>query len=267
MVEIFDNIKKIYRFSPACEDLSQYIEFFSESCIEDTAGLAGGRNFQVKMFPSWTPTIWINLGKTYHIELQDKWYRINKDEDILVLRDMTTVRHNQAADYIFTVKFFPGGLEAIFAISQIKLLGRIIPLQEIMDGHLIETVRMAPSFGSRMELLQNDFLTKLNRQRRKDHYLNIVRDSIMAAEDTMQINVGQMAEKMFVTSKTINRYFKQVVGVSPKKYFSSLRSRAALTNFIGDRSNFIPENFGYYDMSHFYKEIIKFTGQRMNTSC
>ena len=72
-----------------------------------------------------------------------------------------------------------------------------------------------------------------------------------------------MAEKMFVSSKTINRYFNRVVGISPKNYFSIMRARTALTAYVNQQSVFIPYDHGYYDMSHFYKDVVKFTGQRL----
>jgi len=72
-----------------------------------------------------------------------------------------------------------------------------------------------------------------------------------------------MAEKMFVSSKTINRYFNRVVGLPPKNYFSILRARNALTAYVNHKQEFTPYDFGYYDMSHFYKEVVNFTGDKL----
>ena len=79
----------------------------------------------------------------------------------------------------------------------------------------------------------------------------------------MQLNTGEIAEKMFVTSKTINRYFHRVVGIPPKNYFSVLRARTALTHYVNHKADFAPYDFGYYDMSHFYKEVVRFTGKKL----
>jgi len=72
MVEIFDNIRKIYRFTAPREELSDKIEFFSESCAESTQLHTRGDPFTVKMFSSWTPTIWINLGPSYELAVNKK---------------------------------------------------------------------------------------------------------------------------------------------------------------------------------------------------
>jgi hypothetical protein len=45
MVEIFDNIRKIYTFSDACPELADHIEFFSESSSEATKRNIAGETF------------------------------------------------------------------------------------------------------------------------------------------------------------------------------------------------------------------------------
>ena len=262
MVEIFDNIRKLYNFSSPCPGLEDYIEFFSESSFEETASHANNKCFTVKMFPSWTPTIWINLGAPYYLVANGNCLPVNTSEDVLVLRDAIVERRNLPSDYIFTVKFFPGGLEAILGINQAKFVNKIIALKDILPAALIQKVKTAGSFEQRMALLQDFFLLQHSKQQKKDHYIHLVKDSIdLYTANRMQYNTSEIAEKMFVSSKSINRYFNNIVGINPKKYFSILRARAALTAYVANKSTFSPADHGYHDMSHFYKEMIKFTGQ------
>ena len=262
MVEIFDNIRQLYNFSAPCPELADYIEFFSESAAEETALYARNKRFTVKMFASWTPTIWINLGTPYELVAGQTCYPVNASDDVLVLRDATMERRNLPSDHIFTVKFFPGGLEAVLGLNQTAFIGRIIALNDILPGLLIHSVKMANSFRERMDLLQDFFLSQHAKQRKKDHYIHLVKDSIdLYANNRMQYNTSEVAERMFITSKTINRYFNNFIGLSPKKYFSILRTRAALTAYLAGKGAFSPCDYGYHDMSHFYKEVIRFTGQ------
>jgi hypothetical protein len=76
MIEIFENIRKIYKFREPCAELVEHIEFFSESCFEATQRHIEGKSFSVKMFPSWTPTFYINLGDPYDISISSKRYHI-----------------------------------------------------------------------------------------------------------------------------------------------------------------------------------------------
>ena len=278
MVEIFDNIKKIYRFSAPCDELADFIEFFSESSVEETARYAANDRFSVKMFPSWTPTFWINLGAPYHLVMGKDCYAIQPEDDILLLRDSIVERHNLPSDYLFSVKFFPGGLEAIFGFNQAKFINKLVPLKTIMPPSLLQRIKGPRSFQQRMTLLQDFFLAHYAKQKRRDHYLHLVKDTIQLYEaGNMRYNTSEIAEKMFLTSKTINRYFNSIVGLSPKKYFSILRARTALTAYVAARDNFLPkvrdtlrpavgttfrpEDYGYYDMSHFYRATAHFTGE------
>ena len=264
MVEIFDNIKKVYHFTPAHPELASFIEWYSESSPEKTEHHTGGGAFSVKMFPSWTPTIWMNLGTSYRLVTREQDQLVAGGEDLLVLRDSITTRYNQPGDHIFTVKFLPGGLESILGINQRQMVGRVVPLQQILPADLIMRVRHAGDFTTRIQLLEGYFLGRRVTVKQKDHYLNLVSECIDAYKaGDMQFNTSQLAAKMFCSSKTINRYFNEAIGLSPKKYFSILRSRAALTAYVADRARFSPTDHGYYDMSHFYRESASFTGSRM----
>jgi len=262
MVEIFENIRKIYTFSPPCAELADHIEFFSESSFEATRQHIAGESFSVKMFPSWTPTFYINLGEPYQIAVGNKHYFIGADEDILILRNSVVERINTPTDNIFTVKFYPGSLEAVLGIKQQTLIDKVINLDKILPQQLLQNIKQQITFAERIELMQNFFL--MNYRKQQDYYLKFVKDTIETYAGTgLQFSNSKLAEKMFTTSKTINRYFNQVVGTSPKNYFSIMRARTALTGYVNPKEQFVPFDYGYYDMSHFYKDVVKFTGQKL----
>lgn len=267
MVEIFDDIRKIYKFSAPCEELKNYIEFFSESSAEKTALHVSAETFSVKMFESWTPTIWFNLGTPYYLAIKNRCYSVKTSGDVLLLRNTIVTRHVLQTDRIFTVKFFPGGIEAVLGFRQVNLVNQIININTIIPKTVIEAIKTAAFFEDRVVLLQNYFISRFQPRWQKDHYIKIVQDLIAGYQaGNFLLNTSQSAEKMFITSKTINRYFNNVVGIGPKKYFSVLRARTALTEYNADKTSFIPSQFGYYDMSHFYKAIKKFTGKSLSDS-
>jgi hypothetical protein len=263
MVEIFENIRKIYTFRQPCAGLANHIEFFSESSVEATRQYIAGESFSVKMFPSWTPTFYINLGEPYKIAVGNKRYFIRADEDILILRNSIVERYNTPTDNIFTVKFYPGSLGAVLNIKQNLLIDKVVSLNKILPVKLLNDIKQLSSFDERVELMQNFLL--LNYKKKQDYYLDFVKDTIDTYADTgLQFNNSELAEKMFTTSKTINRYFNNVIGTSPKNYFSLMRARTALSGYVNSKEQFVPFNYGYYDMSHFYKDVVKFTGQKLS---
>jgi hypothetical protein len=263
MKEIFDPIRKLYEFSAACEELQDHIEFFSESVRENYSEFTGDHDFTVEMFPSWTPTMYINLGSPYQLTLGDKKYNIKTNDDVLILRDTMAIRHNLPGDHIFTIKFHPGGLEGILGISQLSLVDKIIDLKKLLPANLLEKIKSPVSFDERKQLLENFFIEK-SRQKKPDHYLKFIADTIVQYDkNSMQLNINQLAEKQFTTSKTINRYFHRIIGTSPKNYFFLFRARMALTAYMASKKTFDPQVYGYYDWSHFYKDVVRFTGQKL----
>lgn len=266
MVEIFNDIRREHQFAEPCGELTPHIEFFSESMppVENLFGNTLTPGFKsVKMFPSYTPTFWINLGTPYYLSVANQTHLIKANDDILVLRDTRVEKFKQPTDHIFTVKFLPGGLEAILGINQVILIGQVTNLNTILPPAFLKKIKQPMPFEERLALMQN-FLLGCYKGTQNNHYVQFITDCIESYDTAgMQINTSQMAEKMFVTSKTINRYFNKVVGTSPKNYFSIMRTRVALTAYVNQKEVFSPYDFGYYDMSHFYKDVVKFTGQKL----
>ncbi|HVU54545.1 MAG TPA: helix-turn-helix domain-containing protein [Puia sp.] len=262
MTELFDDIRGIYDFKQPCELLKPYVEFISESSPERTGQVVGGAQFAIELFPSWTPTLWFNIGPSYRLTTGHGCYPIPADSDVLVLRDSIISRHNQPDDHLFSVKFHPGGLEAVLGISQTRFIGKIVRLSDILPPRLISQVKQAEHVKQRQALLEDYFLASLARRPKRDHFSQLVADSIgNYVEAGMQPNTTELACRHFVHSRTINRYFHRVIGLSPKRYLGIVRARTALASFIRDKRQFCPMDFGYYDMSHFYKGVREFMGR------
>lgn len=264
MIEIFDNIRKLYRFSSPTECLSPFIEFFSETDLNSARFFIQDQKFTVKLFPSFTPTIWINLGSPYQLYNGNRHHQIDERTDVLVLRSQTIERENAPTDNIFTVKFLPGGFEAIFGISQTKIADHVISLHELVPHHHTDRIKRAPDFAARIKIWE-DYLMERKAKNAESYYLHMVQHSIDTFLNAdMKLSAVQLANELHMGEKSLNRYFNKVVGTGPKNYFNILRARTSITDFLDKRDYFVPESYGYYDMSHFYRDVIKFTGARIS---
>ncbi|WP_337041706.1 helix-turn-helix domain-containing protein [Emticicia sp. 17c] len=264
MVEIFDNIHKIYQYQAPCEELAEYIAFFSESSCSATEKYLAGESFSVKLFPSWTPTIWFNLGSPYKLSIANQHYVVQPNQDVLLLRNTIVERRNLPTDHIFTVKFSAGGFEGIFGIKQGCLGSELIGLSHIIPSSIIQDLKRIDNFEERVMLLQGFFLQIKQRRSWQEHYFKTVQRAIKAYETSnMESRNSEIASEVSATNKTLYRYFNHVVGTTPKNYFSVIRVREALQKYVSHKADFSPYDFGYYDMSHFYKEVIKFTGSKL----
>ena len=72
-----------------------------------------------------------------------------------------------------------------------------------------------------------------------------------------EMSVKELSEKVFWSSRQINRYFNKQFGLSLKVFCSILRFRASLGHIA--QGKFFPE-LDFADQTHFIKEIKKFSG-------
>jgi AraC-like DNA-binding protein len=70
-------------------------------------------------------------------------------------------------------------------------------------------------------------------------------------------NVQELSEKIFWTSRQINRYFNLTFGLSLKEYLNIIRCNQSYKDISNNK--LAPQNT-YFDQSHFIKEIRKYTG-------
>jgi AraC-like DNA-binding protein len=264
MTELFQNTKRLYHFKVPREELKDYIEFYWETCFEKTKQILKGQAFTIKLFKSWTPTFWINLGPAYNLVMGDAVHHIKAAGAIALTRAVTAERLNHPQDHLFTVKFHPGALKHLIGIDQTSLPLGVIALNDLLPQSLVEQLKTAESFEQRIAFVEEYLLQRMSNKKGADHYSKLVTQTIGVYNDNeLKFNVNELALKAFTSSKTITRYFERVIGITPKQYLESVKIRTALPSFLRDRKGFDPADYGYYDKSHFYRSVARFTGERI----
>jgi AraC-like DNA-binding protein len=264
MTEIFDDIRKLYLFRTPCPELAEYIEFFSETSLEATSHHIKEDKFSVKLFPSFTPTIWLNMGAPYQLMNEGKVIRVEKSSDILVLRSTTLERKNLPTDNIFTIKFLPMGFEAIFGISQAEIGDGIVNADEILGADVIRKVKGLQTLTDKSLFLEKFLLEKLQKNFQDKFYVESIKKSIqLFSQFGMESRLNELASQLHLSEKTFYRYFQKAIGTNPKDFFLVTRCREALSFYKKDKNSFSPYDFGYYDFAHFSKEVKRFTGSNL----
>lgn len=260
MTEIFDNIRSFYLFQEPCPDLQAYIEFFSESDASKADLIAQQGVKTIRLFPSFTPTIWLNLGADYKISAGTRVKAVHAKTDVLLLRALTVERRISPKDHIFTIKFHPGAFETIFGLSQAKLANQIVDVGAFLSSSFISKIKKLPSFEEKVFEFEKLFLTKI-RTKSKHTLPNIQLPSLVNTfkESGLNIKNADLAATLCLSEKTFYRHFIQTIGTNPKSFFGMLRAREALTAYKSNKAAFSPYDFGYYDHGHFSKDVLKFT--------
>lgn len=266
MTEIFDDIRKLYLFRTPCLELAEHIEFFSETSLEATSHYIREDKFSVKLFPSFTPTIWLNMGAPYQLLNNGKAIRVERSSDILVLRSTTLERENLPADNIFTIKFLPMGFEAIFGISQAEIGNGIVKADEILGADVIKKVKWLPTLKEKSLFLEKILIEKQEKNFKNKFYLEAIKKSIqLFSQGHMESRLNDLAYQLSVSEKTFYRYFQRAIGTNPKDFFLVTRCREALSVYKKNKNSFSPYDFGYYDSAHFSKEVKRFTGSNLSS--
>jgi AraC-like DNA-binding protein len=150
-----------------------------------------------------------------------------------------------------------------FGIS-LKLLG----VEYLLDKSISKSLKETPTFLiefldikdgdlSNFECFHNKItykITKLlnfNVDPRKEKLFDLIYTSNGA------MTVKELSEKVFWTSRQINRYFNQNFGISLKAYCTILRFKASVID-IKDGNLYPQQNFA--DQAHFIKDINRFSG-------
>ncbi|MCG2612948.1 helix-turn-helix domain-containing protein [Terrimonas sp. NA20] len=265
MIEIFHDIRRLYKFRQPCPELESLVEFYSETSDEHSRHCIGDQPFTVKLFPSYTPTIWINLGAPYHLRNGSDLHFISADQDILLLRDRIVERQNLPSDNIFTVKFNPGALEIIMGVEQRKLVNDVFDANGIIPAELLTRMKKQDSFEQRYQLLESFLLDRFVRNKTETSLLSPVTQAVTSFINSgMKLQTEELAQQLFVSSRTFNRYFHAVTGTNPKSFLASIRARTALTAYKQNRTSFSVYDFGYFDPGHFYKDAFRFTGMKLS---
>lgn len=266
MQEIFDPITSRYKFHTPCTALAPFIEYFWESTFDDHNNAIRADLFTIKLFPSFTPTFLINLGDSYRVVSGEHNYMPGPADDLLVCRNKIVEYRHTRDNKLFGVKFFAGALQSLLNTSLAGTIGKALSLDQLISSSVIKKIKKASCFEERVGIMQQYLLNRCTNAAGDDRQFMFVQKVISEYHSgDMELTNAEIAARLFTTPKTLCRTFTKLLGVPPKSYFFILRARKALTGYVNDTAGFSPLDYGYYDMSHFYKDVIKFTGKKLSS--
>jgi AraC-like DNA-binding protein len=182
------------------------------------------------------------------------------------LRSTLLERNNFSTDNIFTIKFNPLGFESIFGVSQARIGNDIVSASEILPDSIIQKLKEPVGLEEKSLFLEKFFFEKLYKNSSDQFHLQCIKRSIdLFVNSTMDVTLNEIAAQLHISEKTFNRYFYKIVGTNPKRFFSTIRCRLSLTQYKQAPRQFSPYDFGYYDFSHFSKEVKQFTGANLTS--
>jgi AraC-like DNA-binding protein len=179
--------------------------------------------------------------------------KVNSQEWEMVIRGIDTMSDEVSilsGTKMFSIGFKLLAVEYLFkdSIKDILNEGKIITT-EYWQFDEMDLINLE-SFCSKATQIINTIATQTIDTRKKKLF-----EHIYATDGSM--SVKELSEKVFWSSRQINRYFNQTFGISLKTYCNILRFGASFKP-ISEGKIFPEQNFT--DQNHFIKEIKKYAG-------
>jgi AraC-like DNA-binding protein len=165
---------------------------------------------------------------------------------------------------IISARFLPDGLTPFLNVPVSSLENKAVPISEIFydEGkNLEESVIAADENEIRIKLIEKFLLSKLTELKTIDAITKSCVDIIFQSQG--QIGVVELADKMNINRRNMERKFTSLIGISPKQLAKVARLQATLKMLeqkkFTNLTSLAYEN-GYYDQAHFIKDFKEFTG-------
>lgn len=164
----------------------------------------------------------------------------------------------------FNIRFKPEALFILLNLPASELLNRPNNLEEVFGSHFntfflqLEAVK---TVEEKIQLADQFFLKKLSGSKKNNSYLQLASEIIRLQR--CEISVERLSDEVCISSRQLEREFKNKLGISPKTYMRITRINMVqelVTNNPTLNQSQLAYLAGYSDQAHFIKDFKKLTG-------
>jgi AraC-like DNA-binding protein len=166
---------------------------------------------------------------------------------------------------VFGIRFKPEGIYHIFGIPAADIGSDFTDIKNITGRRFrefTEQLKETKSVSDKILLAENYLYQNLSRNRINLYYLNLAAELIRDKKGMLTIE--ELAKKVYISVRQLEREFKQKLGISPKLYMRIARLNE-VNRQIQNGHRFILSDLayssGYTDQAHFIKDFKYFTGE------
>jgi methylphosphotriester-DNA--protein-cysteine methyltransferase len=161
------------------------------------------------------------------------------------------------------VNLKPLGWYKLFKVPAHRFINRTSNLMTLLGDEiyaLIQQLRECKDAKKQMKLLDAFFLELLQQQ---GNYKNLEEAVRLIHEAKGNITVNQLEKEVFITRRTLERYFLEQAGLYPKMYARIVRFNETIKYMEKNQKPnlaYFTNGLGYCDQSHFINEFQHFAG-------
>jgi AraC-like DNA-binding protein len=163
------------------------------------------------------------------------------------------------------IRFEPAALSQLLKLSLNEITDSAVSVYDLKDKEyrsFTEKITGLNSVSSCIQAIEEFFLEKSSKS--NIHILDIDHATEYVLENMGNITVSDIADKLNVCIRSLERKFMQYTGLTPKQFAKIVRLNSILNRInSGDpyKSIDIAYQFGYFDQTHFIKDFKSFTGE------
>lgn len=245
----------IYQQVEPSEELSHIIKSFWMIDSEDDNTI-----HQQKIFPDGYPEMIFHYGDVYRVNISGNWETQSTELIAGQIRNHFFLE-NTGVSKMFAIKFQPWALKELFSLEMSSITDKVIVVPDSIKvkTSIIKNIAINNcEFSEKVTQIETWFLS----QKELDFHSNHKAVQYIQEKNGL-IKLNELTELCKITERTLERYFKSYIGLSPKFYSRIIRF-SSIFELIQEKNidwQDIVYRAGYYDQSHFIKNFKEFTGE------
>ncbi len=162
------------------------------------------------------------------------------------------------------VYFYPSAIKTIFNLDAFEVADDCLAFELISKAdyeQLLHQIQPLPTTQQRIQVLAEYFYHLIAINKKNPQVVDIAIAKIFSAKGL--IGVNEILKELNISERSLERYFKQFVGVSPQKFIRICRFQTALQKIkTADYQKLtdVAYDLGYADQAHFIREFKAFFG-------
>ena len=164
----------------------------------------------------------------------------------------------------FVIVFRPNGMQNLFNLSNSELFGYAIDGENVFRSYTEELwhkLKETDDIHQKKTKVESFLLSYITSGRTPNEMLLNILEHIKKEHGIM--SAGEISRLFNISTRSLERKFRDYIGISPKEFLQITRLNHAL-QLIQNKQSFsltrISYLSGYYDQSHFIKDIEKICG-------
>lgn len=252
----------IYKLREPSESLKPYIKSFwlidgeGDTCI-----------IKQKIIPDGYPELIFHYKDKFKVNISGQW---NLQDTSLVAGQIKNhfYLENTGQTGIVGIKLQPCTLKLLFDFDMSLVTNKVISIKEtklnVLQA-LADIIKQKSTFLEAVNAIENWFIELIKNTSINNSKTQLASQLILEAKGGIKVN--EIIDILNISERSLERYFKSYIGLTPKFYCRVIRFSNIFNLIQSEDFNWSDITYlaGFYDQSHFIKNFKEFTGEEPST--